>query len=217
MLKLDDVTLFLADGRTDEDSFNKSLFAIKHCLSKADFGNVIFQSAFKSDITGVGYKHIKPMNISQYSLYLSSGQVIENIKTKHMLVVQHDGFILNPDKWDPEYLNYDYIGAPWTTAATERPHSRVGNGGFSLRSRKLLEICLERNLGSSDNEDWRICIWHRPLLETLDIKFAPLELAAYFSIETHLPDFDHDLTKRFGFHGPRHFDAINKIYGLTLK
>ena len=37
--------------------------------------------------------------------------------------------------WDPKFLNYDYIGALW-------PHykeNQVGNGGFSLRSKKLLE------------------------------------------------------------------------------
>lgn len=35
------------------------------------------------------------------------------IETPHVLVVQYDGFILNPDAWTDEFLEYDYVGAPW--------------------------------------------------------------------------------------------------------
>ena len=55
-----------------------------------------------------------------------------HIATSHALCVQWDGYVLDPARWDREFLEYDYIGAPW-------PHfgdaMRVGNGGFSLRSR----------------------------------------------------------------------------------
>ena len=30
-----------------------------------------------------------------------------------MLIVQDDGFIINKNLWDEEFLSYDYIGAPW--------------------------------------------------------------------------------------------------------
>ena len=46
MLSLKDVTLFMADGRTDEKSFKRSLFAIRQSIDKVDFGEVIFQSAY---------------------------------------------------------------------------------------------------------------------------------------------------------------------------
>jgi hypothetical protein len=70
------------------------------------------------------------------------------IETTHLLNIQWDGFVVRPSAWDPEFLKYDYIGAPWKV----HPHhhwppfpdvtenNRVGNGGFSLRSKKLMEF-----------------------------------------------------------------------------
>ena len=38
---------------------------------------------------------------------------MEHIQTSHCLLIQSDGFVLFPDKWDDSWLDYDYIGAPW--------------------------------------------------------------------------------------------------------
>ena len=216
MLKLKDVTLFVADGRTDENSYNKSLFAVKQCLAKAEFNKVVFWSAYHTGDSSYGYKKIDPINLSQYNMLLSR-DLTDHIDTKYVLIAQHDGFILNPDNWDNEFYKYDYIGAPWSAEATQRPKFRVGNGGFSLRSKRLLDVCKKHFGGTWDNEDWRICVMSRPLFESHGCEFAPIELATKFSIETHLAEFDHDITKRFGFHGPRQFEAVNKAYGLGLK
>jgi len=35
------------------------------------------------------------------------------VATPFALVIQYDGFILNPDAWRDEFLDYDYIGASW--------------------------------------------------------------------------------------------------------
>jgi len=56
--------------------------------------------------------------------------------TPHVLVVQWDGYVVNPAAWDPAFLDCDYIGATWFW---QPPGKRVGNGGFSLRSRRLFE------------------------------------------------------------------------------
>ena len=47
-----------------------------------------------------------------YSLY-------KYIKTSHILIVQWDGYIINPEKWDPNFLKYDYVGAPFI------PHAEI--------------------------------------------------------------------------------------------
>lgn len=215
MLRLKNVTLFLADGRQDEKSFNSSLFAINQCIDKVDFGEVIFMSAFKSDIAGVGYKHIKPMGIGQYSK-LVGGNLTDHINTQFVLIAQHDGFVLNTANWRPEFLDYDYIGAPWSLEATKRPECRVGNGGFSLRSKRLLDTCQKHHGGTTDNEDWHICVISKPLFEKHGNVFAPIELATWFSIESNIPEFDGDIKKRFGFHGHRQFDAVKQAYGIEL-
>ena len=58
-----------------------------------------------------------------------------HVATAHVLLMQWDGFVFNPEAWRDEFLACDYLGAKWFWG---EPTRRVGNGGFSLRSRKLL-------------------------------------------------------------------------------
>lgn len=116
-----------------------------------------------------------------------------HIGTSHVLCVQWDGYVLDPARWEPAFLEYDYIGAPW-------PHfgdtMRVGNGGFSLRSRRLLEACATLDVGD-EAEDIAICRTHRPVLEQrFGLRFAPEDLARRFAFERAAPRGD-----EFGFHG----------------
>jgi Protein of unknown function (DUF5672) len=76
----------------------------------------------------------------------------------------------------------------------------VGNGGFSLRSRKLLLALQSLQPDPSEPEDMAICVTLRPRLEReFGIRFAPLEVAQRFAIEygPHRP--------AFGFHGMLNF------------
>src|SRR6187549_1393747 len=52
-----------------------------------------------------------------------------HVGTSHALVVQWDGYVVNPDAWTDAFLDFDYCGAPWPWGDENR---RVGNGGFSL-------------------------------------------------------------------------------------
>ena len=63
------------------------------------------------------------------------------IDTDFCLIIQGDGFVIHPENWTDEFLKYDYIGAPWRNLA-HYSFIRVGNGGFSLRSKKLLKILI---------------------------------------------------------------------------
>ena len=102
-------------------------------------------------------------------------QLHSYVETSHCLLVQWDGYVLNPNSWLPQFLDFDYIGAPW--------HGNiVGNGGFSLRSRKLLKATA-RFTDPAHPEDNFICRKHRMELERDGIKFAPADLARQFSIE----------------------------------
>jgi hypothetical protein len=79
-----------------------------------------------------------------------------------VLLVQWDGYVCNPDAWDPAFLDCDYIGAKWFW---HNDAMRVGNGGFSLRSRRLLEALQDPRIALSVVEDETICRTFRPLLE----------------------------------------------------
>ena len=120
------------------------------------------------------------------------------VETTHAIFVQWDGMATRPDLWTDDFLNYDYIGAPWPWKGEGQ---NIGNGGFSLRSRRLLEACgrdaavrLTRDEPiAEDNIIGQHC---RAYLETQHaIKFAPTELASLFSYELE------QYRESFGFHG----------------
>jgi len=93
----------------------------------------------------------------------------------------------------------------------------VGNGGFSLRSRKLLKTIAKINYDSLKfpikNEDLIIC--HYLYKEMIDkgIRFAPPKLAAQFAMEwdaLHL--YGQDVNSVFGFHAKHMRDYFLKEY-----
>ena len=126
----------------------------------------------------------------------------KQLKTDFALFIQYDGFVLSGELFSEQYLNWDYIGAPW-------PHYSdftVGNGGFSLRSKKLVDniqkYLLPEDLHSA--EDVVICRYLRARLEENDgLQFAPEKIAEMFSYEMRKPDFD-----TFGFHGLSHLPEV---------
>ena len=125
----------------------------------------------------------------------------KHIHTDFVLIVQWDGYIINPDAWKPEFLDYDYIGAVWPW----HPEGlRIGNGGFSLRSRVLCQLTASPQFVYKDiNEDDMICHLNRDFLVSNGIKFAPEEIARYFSFERELSNI-----KTFGFHGDFNFERL---------
>ena len=34
----------------------------------------------------------------------------KHVDTSHVLTIHDDGFVINPEKWDPFWLEFDYIG-----------------------------------------------------------------------------------------------------------
>ena len=117
-----------------------------------------------------------------------------------------DGYILDGSLWTEKFLKYDYVGAPWAPNTHFTKNSgteiRVGNGGFSLRSRKLLRTPTALDIPFSDygtgfwHEDGFLCVHNREVLELYGIKFAPVEVAAQFSTELTVPE----TIKSFGGH-----------------
>lgn len=131
------------------------------------------------------------------------------IKEDFVLIVQADGFAVNPQSWSDQFLSYDYIGAVMNPVWVPNRDHAVGNGGFCLRSRRLLNALREINIEPTNrNEDTEICCAHRLCLEQqYGIRWAPQELAHQFSIEWIVDN--PWLGKSFGFHGrhvQHHYD-----------
>jgi len=209
MLNLDQVTLFCVDTRTPE----LSIWAMEQCLQKANFNDAILVTDTTKSLTVPNSIRIVEaptiQSIEDYSIYLQS-DLSTMIQGTHMLVMQWDSFIVNPQLWNPNFLEYDYIGAPWP----HHPDTPVGNGGFSLRSKKLF-IALQNPLyQKSHPEDQSICIFNKDLLKELGIEIAPIEIASQFA-------FEREYKQAFGFHGFFNFAhvlsplEINKFIDLV--
>ena len=125
------------------------------------------------------------------------------IDTDFAIVFQYDGFILNTNAWSSDFLKYDYIGAPWYHLGD----LHVGNGGFSLRSKKLISW-LSKNWQRVNvplhPEDVFISRFARPMLEKDGMVFADEMTASHFSKEGN----EHSVmwNGEFGFHGINYTD-----------
>ena len=100
---------------------------------------------------------------------------------------QHDGFVVAPSQWQDVFLEFDYLGSPALWG--------MGNGGFSLRSKKLLTLLAkDETIVKTHPEDTAICKTYRSYLEKKGIRFASPEIAHHFSIDANV------WQGQFGFH-----------------
>lgn len=135
----------------------------------------------------------------QYSAFMLA-ELANYVETSHCLVVQWDGHVVNSARWNPAFLEYDYIGALWPQFADGE---NVGNGGFSLRSRRLLEACRSPQFRPSHPEDLAIGRGNRAWLEAQGLRFASREVADTFSVERA-----GSINSSFGFHGVWHMPQL---------
>jgi Protein of unknown function (DUF5672) len=170
--------------------------ALEASMRQARFGRVLLLSDVSPPPginAAIEWRPITPLvTRTDYSRFILQG-LANHIATSHALLIQWDGFVLSGAQWDSRFLDYDYIGAVWPHFGDEH---RVGNGGFSLRSKRLLDRCQHLPYDGFSGEDLTICRGFRPLLEEYGIRFAPEDVAKRFSYERTPSAGD-----EFGFHG----------------
>lgn len=224
MIDLPQVTLISIDTTLELNSTLKALYT---SMSGINFGEVKlittkdnlkkYNSELESEGIVIEESVISITNYNEYNYYVVY-KLGEHINTSHCLLVQPDGFVLFSEKWDDTWLEYDYIGAPWAYVEDSYidpfgNHHRVGNGGFSLRSKKLLDVPnkveVPWEVNNSDfywmppgvvnyHEDGNICVHNRHIFVEQGCKFAPVEVAVRFSQEARVPECE-GITP-FGFH-----------------
>lgn len=169
--------------------------ALEACLATASFAECLLLTDAAVPVAHPGIRVI-PIpclpSAAAYSQFMLT-RLVEHVTTSHCLVVQWDGHILDASRWRPEFLEYDYIGASWPQFGDGHD---VGNGGFSLRSRQLMEACRDAAFTPGHPEDVAIARTNRVWLEAQGLRFAPLALADAFSAER-----SGDPRKSFGYHG----------------
>lgn len=182
------------------------------CLTGRDFGN--HKRALDFSCKGIKWggvkliwdQKIKSIDDWNYKVIYDLWNYVD---TDYAMLIHHDGYVINPDLWDDNWLNYDFIGAPWPLPTDNYSYKtpkgelvRVGNS-VSLRSKKLMalpsKLGLEwRQYYGNTNEDGFLCVHHKDLLEEYGCKFAPLDVAKYFSREHDIPE--NEGLDTFAFH-----------------
>lgn len=193
--KLDNITLVIADTH----NYGEAIASIKKSLNKIEPAKAKFLSDIQAYNPNLPFEIVKIPKIESkkdYSRFIIK-ELYKYFDTDFVLVTQHDGWVLDADAWDDEFLEYDYIGAPWLYPEG----NNMGNGGFSLRLKKLCQaLAVDDFIIPSNPEDDCICRMYRPYLEEkYGIKFAPEDLADKFSFELREP-----VVSTFGFHGKFH-------------
>jgi hypothetical protein len=194
----------------EPEMLHRTIRVLRYCAKvfETDRKPVLFSPLFEAD-PAIDRFWIPKMEMNLLSIFCNLGAPRGLLETgaEYALAVHEDGFPINPSMWSDEFLEYDYIGAPWDPAqcggwplgsgwGTEL---LVGNGGFCLQSARMLKLCLQMPLTAeihSTASDVYVCRLQRKWFEEAGAKFAPPEVALRFATEQTNQD-----SNSFGFHG----------------
>jgi hypothetical protein len=215
MLNLENIDLIAISSDKPVDTIKSLHYSSKNIK----FGSIkLLTHIDKSDITNVNSGDIEFIKINEIKSHKEYNNFCLKIKlyttNDYILLVQNDSFVTNIEKWTNDFLEYDYIGAPWTKqqALEWGLKNRVGNGGFSLRSKKFLEYSSLFDDCQGTHEDGFLTNWTFEYSQKFGIKFPSPELALRFSIEKiediYLPE------NHFGFHGNHIYEKAEKYIRL---
>ncbi|MGB7035518.1 MAG: DUF5672 family protein [Xanthobacteraceae bacterium] len=189
MLDLPDLTLVAVYTVAHE----LTEMAVAECTRHVRFGDVkLFTNRpLRSQVDAIQIEPFaNPMQAGTFMTY----EVPRHIKTSHALFIQWDSWIVDPLMWRPQFLDCDYIGAPWWY----RDGLNVGNSGFCIRSKALIEFLAAHpdEFPLASPEDEVLCRVYRPRLP--QFKWADEVLAHEFSFERSRAGLG---ARSFGFHG----------------
>jgi hypothetical protein len=202
-LKLPNVTLVAMSSV----NINATIKAMVYSMRGIEFGDAVFITHKKPLFLpkNIRYSHTDRLtNIDDFN-YKMVYELGDHINTDFALIVHADGFVVHPEMWRDEFLDYDYIGAPWplppegdTTTYRDIKGNicRVGNSA-GIRSKRLMDFPKKANIPWEGEyaygqmwyyEDGFICCKIRHLLEKEGMRIAPLEVAKYYSHEKMIPE-----------------------------
>lgn len=189
MKKIEKTTLCIVDCL----KHGRAVASLKKSMEKCSFDKVMFFTDINISVEGVEVVIIPSIKSKDEYSHFILKQLWNYINTDYVLIQQWDSWILEPDEFDERLYAVDYAGAIWP----EQDNLRCGNGGFSWRTKRLLDI-----VGADDfisvtyPEDVQLCRVYRPYLEKkYGLIWAADDLCESFSFELAQP-----IRKTFGFH-----------------
>lgn len=205
---LNDITLINANNINPKLAVD----VLNFCSKLIKFNKIILisENAPENITSNIEHVSLQINSIPDYNKFILK-DLNNYVNTSHCLIVQNDGFIINPHLWQDEFLDYDYIGAPWNLNGMRvwKRTNRIGNGGFSLRSKKLLSYTQKiDNIDYNKPED----VTNSLIIENnKEFKYPSVDIAVKFSLEDPLEDFPYDFNTCFGFHGKYGYNNLLKL------
>ena len=207
-MKLDGVTLSIVEAL----NVDLAVKALRISSKELEFEQIKLLSTKPPTIelpSNITYVPIPPMDFGGYSRFVLFN-FYDYIDTPFVLQIQRDGFVVDAKQWSPDFLQYDFLGCTWDRPSLisskwvddsirDKITNFVGNGGFCLRSKKLLEVTKNAPFPCNGPEDVYICVNHYNYFIEQGIKFAPEEVANRFSREQY--SYWEGKGDVFGFHG----------------
>lgn len=224
MLELKNVTLAAVSSKARAAG---NIRALKYSMRNVKFAETVLISDKKPLFLpeSIQFKKMDTFSSIDDFNHFMVYDLYKYIETEFAMIVHDDGFIVHPECWKTEFLDYDYIGAPWPLPDAEdlvsyRDHNgqicRVGNS-VSIRSKRLMELpdlidLPWKKFGGWYNEDGFICVNNKHIFEEHGMTIAPIEIAKYFSHESMIPEIQ-GITP-FAFHKWQGTNAKypNRIY-----
>ena len=207
MINLSNITLIILTSI----KFDQTIKALEYSCRGINFGSVKLVSHERPENLPNAITHEfcpKMSTIDEWN-YAAIYELPKHIDTEFCILIHDDGFIVNPEMWRDEFLDYDYIGAPWPLPNDNFSYRdingeliRCGNS-VSLRSKKLIDLAVDLDLEWKPfhgyyNEDGFICVNYRHKYVENGCIFAPIDVAKYFSHESMIPEIQG--IKPFAFH-----------------
>jgi hypothetical protein len=197
-LNLADVTLVMIDVQCHD----LARLALHDSMRDIDFGEVVVFCNADLAVPGTRWVPVPRWpSIAECCKFLWY-ELPNHISTRWMLLIHWDGWIVDPSCWREDFLQYDYIGAPWC-----HDTFNVGNGN-ALRSLRLMRF-LQQNAElfplTTYQEDDLVSRVYRTRLETSGFQWAPESLASQFSFECSRPSWS---SRHFMFHDSFNFPLV---------
>jgi hypothetical protein len=197
-LNLDNITLVTIGSK----NISETKKALNICNKQANFHSTFFFTEKQNHCTNDSIRYISIDPITNWREYQSFRIIdfpnifLSLLETDFFLIVEWDGFVVNPDAWSNVFYDYDYIGAPLPNCWK----NICGNGGFTLRSKKFLTTQKEIGKLFSRNrwcpEDIYLSFVKRKTFESAGCKYAPTDIAYKFATENG----EYKKYQSFGFH-----------------
>lgn len=126
---------------------------------------------------------VQNLTYPEYNKLCVTASFIELIPTETFLIFQVDTMICSSERnLIYDFINYDYVGAPWSKENTNNPGcGKVGNGGLSLRKKsKMLEVIKNVPYKINYHEDTYFCIVNK----SIKLNMPSWDEAQLFAMET---------------------------------